>query len=94
MLCKSGPTTQRTHLSQTNGKFRNKSTAGAGQQNGDCPAWQQRWPDAENNESIVLHFFSGRGHTEPAGIIWILYGTIPSHLGPLLPRKHDGNVVR
>lgn len=35
-------------------------------------------PEGEHNESIVLHF-CGCGQTEPAGIIWILYGTIPTH---------------
>lgn len=77
MCCNSGPPS-RPHLCQTNGKFRNKSTAAAGQQNGDCPVRQQGWPDAEDNGSIVLHF-SGCGQAELAGIIWILYGTIPSY---------------
>lgn len=93
MCCNSGPPS-RPHLCQTNGKFRNKSTAAAGQQNGDCPVRQQGWPDAEDNGSIVLHF-SGCGQAELAGIIWILYGTIPSYsVHSIALQTRGGGVVQ
>lgn len=55
-------------------------TVGTGGQNSDCPVWQQGWPEGENNEGIVLRI-SDCGQTDLAGIIWILYGAIPSHSG-------------
>lgn len=73
------------HLNQTNGKFRNKQTAGSGrivgteqQQNTDCPVQQQSQPEATHNESTVLHF-GGCGQPELAGIIWILLNSVPTH---------------
>lgn len=74
----------RPHLDQTNGKFRNKQTAGSGriggteQQNADCPVQQQSQPEAKHNESIVLDF-CGCGQTEQAGINWILLRAAPTH---------------